>query len=209
MRESLDLFDQDEELFLPRLEDGQLSYYANALSPVVADRVLSQCVRELPWRQDSMRIAGKEILIPRLQNWFGDAGTQYSYSGIQFTPLPWTSFLLELKETVEKISQHSFNSVLANYYRNGHDSVDWHSDDELELGEQPVIASISLGVTRVFSLRHRYKKQLPQQKLALPHGSLLIMSGPTQRYWQHRIAKQTHIESERINLTFRQIKGSR
>lgn len=208
MQKPLDFFAQKNELISPKIEDGQLRYFPNAITTSDADAYLHQCIHELPWRQDSLRIAGKIIAIPRLQNWFGDEGAQYSYSGIALTPLPWPDFMLTIKNRVEQISHHTFNSVLANYYRSGNDSVDWHSDDEPELGAQPVIASVSLGATRVFSLRHRYSKSIPQKKFSLLHGSVLVMSGSTQSHWQHRIAKQLDVETPRINLTFRQIEAS-
>ncbi len=206
MRKSLDLFDQKEELVVAKLTDAQLHYFPNAISTYDADNFLSVCLKELPWRQDTIRIAGKQIPVPRLQNWYGDAQAQYSYSGIRLKPLPWPDALLAIKRQVESISQHNFNSVLANYYRDGNDSVDWHSDDEPELGEQPVIASLSLGATRTFTLKHRYDKTIAQQKIQLHHGSLLVMSGHTQSHWLHRVAKEKHVDTARINLTFRQIK---
>jgi alkylated DNA repair dioxygenase AlkB len=209
MQKPFDLFSKEDELISLKIEDGQLCYFPNAIHTVDADAYLSQCIDELPWRQDSIRIAGKIISIPRLQNWFGDQGMSYSYSGIAFAPLPWPDFMLAIKDRVEKISQHRFNSVLANYYRNGSDSVDWHSDDESELGANPIIASVSLGATRVFSLRHRYNKSLPQVKLSLLNGSVLVMSGATQSHWQHRVAKQPNVAAPRVNLTFRQIKALR
>jgi len=206
MSKSLDLFAEKEELIIANLEDAQLHYFPHALSKDQADAFLTVCLNEFEWRQDSIRIAGKNIAVPRLQNWYGDEGMDYSYSGIRLTPLPWPEPLLAIKRQVEDISQQRFNSVLANYYRDGNDSVDWHSDDEPELGPQPIIASLSLGATRTFTLKHRFKKQLAPQKIPLQHGSLLVMSGTTQSHWLHRIGKDKHVDQPRINLTFRQIR---
>ena len=119
--------------------------------------------------------------------------------------LPWPEFLLPIKARIETLCAYSFNSALANYYRDGKDSVDWHSDDEQELGENAVIASLSLGASRVFELKHRYKLSLQPLKTTLSHGSVLIMKGSTQQYWRHRIAKVKHLDEARINLTFRRI----
>ncbi len=206
MRKSLDLFAQKEEVIIVKLADAQLHYFPNALSQHQADAFLSVCLNEFVWRQDTIRIAGKNLAIPRLQNWYGDEGLDYSYSGIQLTPLPWPDALLAIKKQVEEVCRHRFNSVLANYYRDGNDSVDWHSDDEPELGAEPVIASLSLGATRIFTLKHRFNKHLAAQKIPLQHGSLLVMSGTTQSHWSHRVAKDRQVECPRVNLTFRQIR---
>jgi alkylated DNA repair dioxygenase AlkB len=97
-----------------------------------------------------------------------------------------------------------FNSVLLNLYRDGNDSMGWHSDDEPELGQNPVIGSLSLGGKRRFRLRHRSEKNLKHQ-LELTSGSFLLMQGTTQHYWQHHIPKTKRPVPPRINLTFRLI----
>lgn len=148
---------------------------------------------------------GRQVAIPRLQAWYGDPNCTYRYSGLQLNPLPWTPDLLQLKARVEKLCQHTFNSVLLNLYRTGSDSNGWHSDDEKELGEQPVIASLSLGETRRFRLRHKYDKDIAPINLNLSSGSLLCMSGHSQSCWQHCIPKTARTVGPRINLTFRNI----
>lgn len=167
--------------------------------------LLEYCLQKLPWRQDDIVIAGRTIPIPRLQNWFGDSDMQYSYSGITLQPLPWTEELLEIRGRVESLCGSHFNSVLANYYRDGKDSVGWHSDDEQELGKQPIIASVSFGVTRVFELKHVRNRAHKTLRLSLHHGSALIMGGDTQRQWRHQIPKKKGVTLPRINLTFRNI----
>lgn len=190
-----------ERLTLP---DGELLYIPQAFSTPEAQGFLEHCLRELPWRQDSIRIAGKTMAVPRLQNWFGEPGAHYSYSGIALAPLPWTASLLEIKARVESLCDGHFNCVLANHYRDGRDSVSWHSDDEPELGEQPMIASVSLGASRRFELRHR-QKSAPSLRLTLDHGSLLVMLGRTQEFWAHQVPKEKDVHEPRINLTFRRI----
>jgi len=201
----LGLFDDLENGIALPIEDGQLHYFPNAFTETEADVLMQQCTTGLPWRQDRISIAGKLILIPRLQCWLGDTEAQYSYSNLVLSPQPWPQFLSKIKARIETLSAHSFNSALANYYRDGADSVDWHSDDETELGKAPVIASLSLGTSRVFELKHRYKKSLQAVKILLNHGSLLIMKGSTQQYWRHRIAKVKDVYEPRINFTFRRI----
>lgn len=194
----------DDPVSLP-LEDGSLSYFPCFFSEAEADALFDDCLHSLAWRQDSLRIADRLIPIPRLQCWYGDTGTDYSYSRLKLIPLPWTDLLQGIRSRVEACSEHAFNAVLANCYRDGRDSVDWHSDDEPELGRQPVIASLSLGAARCFELKHRSKRHLKPLKLTLAHGSLLIMRADTQHHWRHRLPKDPTITAPRINLTFRQI----
>ena len=147
---------------------------------------------------------GKNIAIPRLTAWYGDQNMNYNYSGINNDPNPWTSELQGLKAKVEQATNATFNSVLLNQYRNGNDSVSWHADNEPELGLNPIIASVNLGATRVFKLRHNITKEVI--KLELTHGSLLVMGGELQHYWQHAVPKTKKVLDTRINLTFRLIK---
>jgi hypothetical protein len=134
---------------------------------------------------------------------FGDAGLVYSWSGIEMRPRPWPESLHALRERLCRETGVAFNTVLANLYRNGADSVGWHADDEPELGDAPVIASVSLGAERDFRLRHRTRKDLAVKTIALPHGSLLLMRGGTQRMWKHQLPRRKRVTSARINLTFR------
>ncbi|MCH2043066.1 MAG: alpha-ketoglutarate-dependent dioxygenase AlkB [Saprospiraceae bacterium] len=188
------------------LEDGELTFYDQFLNVEEAHNCFALLRKNLAWRQDSIKMYGKELLIPRLQAWYGDQSARYKYSGILLEPLAWTPTLLELKKRVEKACNTKFNSVLVNLYRDGKDSMGWHSDDEPELGENPVIASLSLGATRRFSFRHRQQKDLAKIRMDLLDGSLLIMRGKTQHYWQHSLPKTAKKVGERINLTFRSIR---
>ena len=128
----------------------------------------------------------------------------YGYSNMTMQIVSWSNPVLALKNKLESETKHSFNSVLINYYRNGQDSNGWRSDDEPELGENPIIASISLGGARDFHLRHKTNKHL-RQSISLENSSLLMMSGATQHCWQHHIPKRAKA-APRINLTFRTVK---
>jgi len=203
----LGLFNDNDAGIEIALEDALLHYYSAALGDVEADALMQQCLTDIPWQQDYIHIAGKRIAIPRLQCWFGDVGTDYSYSNINLIPQPWPEFILVLKTRLEALTAHTFNCALANLYRNGCDSVDWHSDDEPELGDAPIIASLSLGASRVFELKHRTKSMLKARKIALHHGSVLVMKGATQRHWRHRIAKVKALQQARVNITFRRIEN--
>ena len=144
---------------------------------------------------------GKKIPIPRLQNWFGDPSTSYTYSRIRLQAVEFPKWMDKLRSDVEIETGHPFNRALVNYYRDGSDSVDWHADNERELGFEPVIASVSLGAERVFQLRHNVSKEII--KINLPHGSLLLMDAGIQEHWQHKIAKAKQLEDPRVNFTFR------
>ena len=167
--------------------------------------VLDQLIAETAWRQDSLRLYGRVHPQPRLTAWVGDAGATYRYSGLRLAPLPWTVLLADLRRRVEVAAGARFNSVLLNFYRDGRDSMGLHSDDEPELGEHPVIASLSLGAPRSLVLRRKTRDAPPPVRLPLPDGSLLIMRGTTQRFWKHGIEKRRSVFSPRLNLTFRLI----
>lgn len=171
--------------------------------PAVAFAALFE---EVAWRQDTIMMYGRPVLIPRLNAWYGEPEAKYAYSGLQLAPLAWTPTLQQIRREVENCLELSFNSALVNLYRDGNDSVAWHSDDEKELGPEPVIASVSLGAERRFSLRHRRDSSIPVQHIPLRAGSLLVMRGPTQRHWHHQVAKDKTVRDGRINITFRQIR---
>lgn len=186
------------------LPDAELVYYPRFFGHKIADSCFKQLMDQTRWRQDDIRVFGKVYPQPRLTALYGEAGKPYAYSGISMQPEPFTALLGSIKEQVERISGEHFSTVLLNLYRNGQDSNGWHSDDEKELGKNPVIASVSFGQTRKFKLRHKKKSNL-KEALDLKHGSLLIMSGPTQHYWKHQVPKTARNVGPRINLTFRLI----
>lgn len=186
------------------LADAEIALDARWLAEADADRLLDALREGIPWEIHHIRLFGREHASPRLSCWIGDPGTGYRYSGSYFEPHPWPPELARLRERLDAGLGVGFNSVLANLYRDGRDCMGWHSDDEAELGPAPVIASVSLGATRRFVLKHRGE---PQRKLeiALPHGSLLVMSGATQRNYRHALPRTAKPVRERINLTFRRI----
>ena len=206
MQLSLDSLTDSDSGNLLSLADAQLWFHPHFLSTTEADACFTSLRDTTPWQQDFLNFGGKRVAIPRLQAWVGDKHSNYGYSGLALTPLPWTDLLADLRDRVAGIAGMAFNSVLLNYYRHGNDSVAWHSDDEKELGVNPVIASLSLGATRRFELKHR-KRALPKSVCELSHGSLLVMGAGTQRHWQHQVPKQPAIVEPRINLTFRYIEA--
>jgi len=184
--------------------DGELLFWPQADLGLDYRHLLGRLIEDSRWRQEEITVHGKAYRQPRLSAWYGDLG--YSYSGIRLEPEPWTDSLLAIKERIEKLARHEFNSVLLNYYRDQNDKMGMHSDDETELGHQPVIASLSLGESRTLLLRHKTRKDLATIKLPLPSGSLLVMRGDTQQNWRHGINAERARCGPRINLTFRTIK---
>ena len=173
------------------------------LPPGPASKLLRRLIDAVPWRQDKIRMFGKEHDLPRLQQWYGDPKQVYVWSGIEMKPLPWTPELAEVRDAVQRATKREFNSVLLNYYRDGNDTVSWHADDEPGLGLSPFIASLSLGAVRDFVLR---RVDDPKSKISgpLPHGSLLVMAGETQGNWQHAVPRRKRVKKPRVNLTFRE-----
>ena len=213
---SLSLFDEPEittqtlaeVITMPTGElmpDGEVAIYRNFFNRVESDQIFQELLSKIKWRQDKMKLYGKEFELPRLTAWYGDDGKSYTFSGIPMNPDAWTHTLLSIKSRIEEVTQAKFNSVLLNLYRSGKDGVSWHSDDEQELGKNPIIASVSFGEARRFQLRHKLDKSLDKVEITLTHGSLLIMKGSTQHFWQHQIPKTAKSLRERINLTFRRI----
>lgn len=196
------LFSEKINLELP---DSDIVYYPNFLKEEDASSYFNVLRDIIPWQQDDITIFGKTYSQPRLTALYGNNGKAYSYSNIIMEPLEFTPELLNIKSVIEKEASVDFSTCLLNYYRDGKDSNGWHSDDEKELGQNPIIASISLGAERFFHLRHRKDKSI-KHKLLLEHGSLLLMKGETQHHWYHQIAKTAKKIGERINLTFRIIK---
>ena len=185
--------------------DAEVYYLGDLALGRERDEILQRLIADTEWRQDTIVVWGKTYQQPRLVAWYGDSGSEYTYSGITLSPMPWTELLLDIKKRVERITQESFNSVLLNYYRDNRDSMGFHSDDEPELGEKPVIASVSLGEERTLVLKHKVNKLAKPVRLRLASGSLLLMKGETQRYWKHGIAKESRRCGARVNLTFRHI----
>lgn len=185
--------------------DGRVLLFSNLFNPAESDEIFRELLNTTQWRQDSIKIYGKSVLLPRKTAWYGDEDKTYAYSGIEMHPQPWTAVLETVKSRIEPFTDVTFNSVLLNLYRNGQDSVSWHADDEPELGQNPVIASVSFGANRQFVLKHKWRKDLDKIAIDLTHGSFLLMEGATQHNWLHQVPKTKKNVSERINLTFRVI----
>ena len=187
-----------------KIENGEYVFFPNFFTKRESD-ILFQSLREkILWRQESMSIYGKKVAFPRLTAWYGNDDKPYSFSGITLNPIPWIKEIIEIKNRIEPKANVLFNSALLNLYRDGKDSISWHTDAEPELGINPVIASVNFGATRKFQLRHLKTKE--KLEIELTHGSLLIMQGELQHYWQHQVPKTNKAIGERINLTFRFIR---
>jgi len=184
------------------LPEEMLEYKPGLIDKQIGDELLEKFIRNTPWKQSTQKMWEKEYLTPRLTAWYGDVGTDYSVSGKISNPMPWTDELLMIKEMVEPLAGIKFNSVLLNYYRDGNDSVAWHSDKESILGKRPVIASASFGQVRSFDIRNK-TDHTAHYSVRLEHGSFLLMKAGLQETFEHRIAKSTKPMKARVNLTFR------
>ena len=186
------------------LPGAEVAFDPAWLLPAQADALFAVLLAAIPWEVHRIHLFGREVDSPRLSCWIGDADAGYTYSGTRFEPRPWPAALLPIRERLAREIDVDFNSVLANLYRDGRDSMGWHSDAEAELGPRPVIASLSLGAVRRFVLKSRADAAL-KHAIELPHGSLLLMRGDTQRSYRHALPRTARPLDARINLTFRRI----
>ncbi|WCO00771.1 alpha-ketoglutarate-dependent dioxygenase AlkB family protein [Psychroserpens ponticola] len=198
----MDLFSEEKTVL--KLPNAELIYIPNFLNQHKANYFFEYLKLNVAWQHDDITIFGKTYKQPRLTALYAENNASYSYSNITMYPKPFTSEVLEIKHYIEKESRHKFTSALINLYRDGNDSNGWHADNEKELGENPIIASLSLGEARPFHFKHRNLKE-ERHKIILEHGSLLIMKGAMQHHWLHQIAKTKKAIGVRINLTFRKV----
>lgn len=181
-----------------------LEYHAGFFNAAESHTFLDTFINTIPWMQEDIPMYGKLVKTPRLTAWFGDRNKEYIFSGTKHYPNLWTPELIQIKERIETLAGVKFNSILLNYYRDANDSVAWHSDDEYELGVNPIIASVSFGQARRFDIRHKQDCDR-KYSIYLENGSLLIMKGDLQHNWVHQIPKSTKPLKARVNLTFRVI----
>jgi alkylated DNA repair dioxygenase AlkB len=186
--------------------DGELYLVRQFYQQPEAELLFSKLNCNLAWQEESIFIFGKWVKVPRLMCWIGDVDASYRYSGVTHQPIPWTEDLQAVRERIEHQYCYRFNSVLANLYRDGQDSMGCHADDEKELGINPSIASLNFGAQRV--LRFRHARLGLKFDVPLAHGDLLIMAGELQHHWKHELPKTRKVDTPRINLTFRWILGN-
>jgi alkylated DNA repair dioxygenase AlkB len=190
-----------------RMELGRDCYLDIAeawLSPSQADRMLADLREQLSWERRANLVYGKTIPHARLMAWAGSV--PYSFSGQTLAPQEFGPLLRPIHDRVCAELDFDFNHLILNRYQSGHDSIGPHADNEPELGQDPLVAAISLGATRKFILTAKQKRHY-REVIQLTHGSLIVMGGRFQHRWRHEIPKQPHVEGERINLTFRKLLG--
>jgi len=183
------------------LPDLELMHFDGFIAKGEADMSYTSLLNNTPWHEYQMPMYDKIVTAPRMIAWYGEQEEAGE------SALPWTPELLELRLRVEKETGLQFNAVLLNLYGNGSDSVAWHSDKEHLIGSNHNIASVTFGQTRPFKFRHKTNKEVGQIEIPLHHGTLLLMSGTTNTYWEHHIPKSAKDMLPRINLTFRQVKA--
>jgi alkylated DNA repair dioxygenase AlkB len=184
------------------MPDADVWLYRGFFAPAESSDLFESLLTSLPWEQKTIRFFGRHVRSPRLTTWHGDPGKVYRYSGITNIAEPWTMTLLAIKGRLDALAGVTFNSVLANLYRDGQDSIGWHSDNEYDLGKLATIGSVSFGATRSLHFRHKQNKAL-REKVDLGHGDVLLMRGTTQEFWEHQVPKSARCTEARINLTFR------
>ena len=187
--------------FIPK--DGIVNYYGKIVAHSDSQNYLEILLTTIQWKNDEAKIFGRHIITKRKAAWYADSNFDYAYSGTTKIALPWTTELLKLKKIVEGLTGTTFNSCLLNLYHDGKEGMAWHSDDEKSLGKNTVIASMSFGAERKFSLKHKVSKETVS--VMLENGSLLVMKGTTQTHWLHSLPKTVKVKSPRVNLTFRTI----
>ncbi|MEO7536378.1 MAG: alpha-ketoglutarate-dependent dioxygenase AlkB [Ferruginibacter sp.] len=185
--------------------EGEVFFYPAFFNLEESDQFYQHLLTEVNWKQEPIKIFGKEIMQPRLTAWYGEAAKPYSYSGITMQTNEWTPLLLNIKQRIEAVAKVNFTGALLNQYRGGQDSMGWHRDNEKELGINPVIGSVSFGASRKFQLRH-YTDKTIVRNIHLTPGSFLLMQGETQHHWEHRAPKTARDPGTRINITFRVIR---
>lgn len=186
-----------------QVKDGWLIWEPDFFSKAESDVYFDHFLNHLPWKGGKIKVFGKVYDIPRKQVFFADDGLNYAYSGKTLDKSPWDYQVKNVKSKIERETDYAFNACLANLYRDGSDSNGWHADNESELGENPVIASLSFGETRKFHLRHNKTRE--KIDFELKHGSLLVMGGAMQHHWKHQVPKSKRITQPRVNLTFRKL----
>ena len=195
----------DKNSSLIKADNLSVKYIENFFDFDQSQLYMKYLTNDIKWKREKIRMWGREIVTKKRIAWYADEGKSYTYSGSTFHPDQWNELLLEIKKQVEQYIKFQFNSVLLNEYPNGKVGMGWHSDDERELGTDPIIASLSFGANRDFIFKHKTDKSFENIKIHLKSGSLLLMLGSTQHHWKHSLPKRLKVREPRINLTFRKI----
>ena len=195
----------DKNSSLIKADNLSVEYIENFFDFDQSQLYMKYLTNDIKWKREKIRMWGREIVTKKRIAWYADEGKSYTYSGSTFHPDQWNELLLEIKKYVEQYMNFQFNSVLLNEYPNGKVGMGWHSDDERELGIDPIIASLSFGANRDFIFKHKTDRSFENIKIHLKSGSLLLMLGSTQHHWKHSLPKRLKVREPRINLTFRKI----
>ena len=195
----------DKNSILIKADNLSVEYIENFFDFDQSQLYMKHLTNDIKWKREKIRMWGREIVTKKRIAWYADEGKSYTYSGSTFHPDQWNELLLEIKKYVEQYIKFQFNSVLLNEYPNGKVGMGWHSDNERELGIDPIIASLSFGANRDFIFKHKTNKSYENIKIHLKSGSLLLMLGSTQHHWKHSLPKRLKVREPRINLTFRKI----
>lgn len=191
--EGTELFDGGKKGYTDfKLPDTDLRLWQHFFDKPKADNYFKVLLSDTPWQQRTRKMYEKIIADPRLTAYYGGLNGHV-----------WTPALLEIKKEIENVCGVVFDRVLLNLYRDGKDSVAWHSDTLPADGFYHHIASITFGDTRIFKVRHKFNKNIQQLDIPLTHGSFLLMDETMQKFYEHHVPKTTRNVGLRINLTFR------
>ena len=183
--------------------DGEALYWKSVFSSTLSNNCYTNLMNEINWKHDELTMFGRHIVTKRMVAWYGDQALAYKYSNKPKIAMLWTPELSLIKEKVELVTGHKYNSCLLNLYHNGEEGMGWHSDNEKQLKENGAIASVSFGASRKFTMKHKATNE--KISLELDSGSLLLMRGSIQKHWLHSLPLSKKIKEARINLTFRTI----
>lgn len=183
-------------------------YGEHFLSRPEADELFKILLAETPFQKEAPVMFGRPVEVRRRTCSYGASGIRYRYSGIERVAAPWHGALRPLLDRLEERTEVRFNYALCNFYPDGEAGIGWHADDERDIEADSTIASLSLGAARDFQMRLG-KKGPACATVTLAHGSILLMGGATQRYYQHQVPKRAGVTTPRINLTFRLMRNAR
>jgi len=189
MSQQIALFGSQARVFADG-ERGRIAYYPAIFSAGESTALFETLQRDLCWEQESMWMYDRTVTVPRLIARLDPQGAM--------PPL-----LQQAVERIEAFLATRFNSVSAQYYRDGSDSVAWHNDHTEELIDRPTIALLSLGATREIQVRTKARPRTAY-RCDLEPGSLFVMSGRSQDFYEHHIPKVRRPTTPRISIALRQ-----
>ena len=204
MSAQISMFDKSIQITELDKQGSFVKYYPNFLNNKDANNLLDSLLNEIQWDDNTKVVYGKLTKFNRMSSFYSRSGIKYNFSSRSFSGHRFTDKMKEIMSNVEQSHGYDFNCILFNLYNNGNDSISWHADNEKELGSAPVVGTLSLGQKRPFLLRNNDNHKI-KHEFELGGGSLMIMDGNTQKYWEHSVPKRAKLKNKRLSITFRKI----